>query len=87
MSTSLLGAIILAAGKGRRMQSQTTNKVASVLNNKPMIRHIVEFMEKLEVEQTVVVVGFAKESVMDALAGFEINYAEQKEQLGTGSCS
>ena len=56
---SSLGAIILAAGKGKRMQSQTTNKVASLLKNKPMIQHIVEFMERLGVSQTVVVVGFA----------------------------
>lgn len=82
--THSLGAIILAAGKGKRMQSQTTNKVASLLHNKPMIRHIVEFMERLGVGQTVVVVGFAKESVMDALDGMKITYAEQTDQLGTG---
>ena len=81
---SSLGAIILAAGKGKRMQSQTTNKVASLLKNKPMIQHIVEFMERLGVSQTVVVVGFAKESVMEALSGFNVTFSEQTEQLGTG---
>lgn len=79
-----LAAIILAAGKGRRMHSQTTNKVASPLNNKPMIRHIVEFMEELGVAQIIVVVGYAKESVQTVLEGFDITYAEQAEQRGTG---
>lgn len=79
-----VGAIILAAGRGKRMNSITTNKTVSTLADKPMIRHIVEFMDGLEVAQIVVVVGFAQESVRDALKGFNITYAQQSEQLGTG---
>lgn len=84
MSDTSLGAIILAAGKGKRMQSETANKTASLLQNKPMIKHIVEFMERIGVAQTIAVVGFAKESVMLALTGHEVTFAEQTEQLGTG---
>lgn len=84
MALDNVGAIILAAGRGKRMQSTTMNKTASLLGDKPMIKHIVEFMQKIHVGQIIVVVGFAKESVEDALQGSDVTYAEQNEQLGTG---
>jgi bifunctional UDP-N-acetylglucosamine pyrophosphorylase/glucosamine-1-phosphate N-acetyltransferase len=84
MNSSEVGAIILAAGKGKRMQSTTTNKVASNLGDKPMIRHIVEFMQKISIGQVIIVVGFARDSVEKALNGLQVTYAEQKELLGTG---
>ncbi|HVZ58548.1 MAG TPA: sugar phosphate nucleotidyltransferase, partial [Patescibacteria group bacterium] len=80
-----LAAIILAAGKGKRMQGgDSTNKVISPLARKPMIKHIVEFMEAIFVEQIVVVVGHAKESVQQVLTEHRLTFAEQSEQLGTG---
>lgn len=82
-----LGAVILAAGKGKRMEieGEGVNKVTMSLANKPIILRIVEFMKKLGVEATVVVVGHAKESVMEALKEQkDVIYAEQKELLGTG---
>jgi bifunctional UDP-N-acetylglucosamine pyrophosphorylase / glucosamine-1-phosphate N-acetyltransferase len=78
------GAIILAGGKGKRMQMESANKVTVSLDNKPMIRHIVDFMHRLAIDTVVVVVGFAKESVIEVLHGYDIIYAEQTEQLGTG---
>ncbi len=78
------GAIILAAGKGTRMNMVYENKVVLPLADKPMIQHIVEFIKKIKIETTVVVVGFAKESVMEVLKGFNLIYAEQIEPLGTG---
>lgn len=79
-----LGAIILAAGRGTRMKMVSENKVVLPLAGKPMIQHIVEFMKRFQIETTVVVVGFAKESVMNVLKNFNVIYAEQKEPLGTG---
>lgn len=80
-----LAAIILAAGKGKRMQNaENVNKTTSFLGGKPMIQYIVDFMQKINVEQIVVVVGYAKESVKDVLKHYAITYAEQVEQLGTG---
>ncbi len=77
-----LGAIILAAGKGKRMNSKTVNKVTMPLADKPMILHTVELLEKLNIKKIVVVVGFAKESVMNVLKG-KAEFAEQKRRLGT----
>lgn len=77
-----IGAIILAAGKGSRMKSKDVNKVAMHLADKPMIVHTVELLEELNVKKIVVVVGFAKESVVKVLKG-RVEFAEQKKRLGT----
>lgn len=79
-----LGAIILAAGKGKRMNAGEVNKVTLHLNNKPIISHIVHFMRGIGIEDIVVVVGHAKESVMQILADEHVFFAEQTEILGTG---
>lgn len=79
-----LASIILAAGKGARFNSTTVNKVALPLAGKPMIVHTVEFAKKLDAHPIIIVVGFAKESVIEALKGKHVMFAEQKEQLGTG---
>ena len=84
MGERKLGAIILAAGKGKRMNSTDVNKVTLNLANKPIILRIVEFMHSVDINDIVVVVGFAKESVISALDGQDVLFAEQKELLGTG---
>jgi bifunctional UDP-N-acetylglucosamine pyrophosphorylase/glucosamine-1-phosphate N-acetyltransferase len=77
-----LGAIILAAGKGKRMESTVVNKVALQLADKPMIVHAINLLEDVSIKQIVVVVGFAKKSVMDIL-GNKVIFAEQSKRLGT----
>jgi len=79
-----IGAIILAAGKGKRMKMRQINKVAIHIANKPMVLHTVHMLEKIALSPIVVVIGFAKESVMKALAGTSVIFAEQKKRLGTG---
>lgn len=76
-------AIILAAGRGRRMNMSGENKVTLPLDGKPMIRHGVELLTRLKFDPIVVVVGFGKESVVSALAGEKVVFADQMEQLGT----
>ncbi len=95
MKTNLAG-VVLAAGKGTRMKSKTSNKVTLLLGNKPIITHGVDLLKNLQVSPIVVVVGFAKESVKkliteDAMparpaggpAGRQVIFAEQKKRLGT----
>lgn len=80
-----IGAIILAAGKGRRMNSKNINKVALLLGNKPMILHIVTRLEKLKISPVLIVIGFAKKSILDLLDNNKnIIFVEQKKRLGTG---
>lgn len=77
-----IGAIILAAGKGTRMQSKSTNKVVFKLGGKPMILHTVNLLQKLYVDPIVVIVGFARDSVIHVLKNKKVLFAEQEKQLG-----
>lgn len=79
-----IAAVILAAGKGKRMNSEDKNKVTLRLAGKPIITRIVDFMKSLGIEDIIVVVGYAKDSVTETLEGENIIYAEQLEQKGTG---
>lgn len=79
-----LGAIILAAGQGKRMQVDGVNKVTMHLVDKPIISHIVHFMKKMLIKDIIVVIGHAKESVMQTLEKENVLFAEQTERLGTG---
>lgn len=76
-------AVILAAGKGKRMNSRTVNKVALPLGGKPMILHTFNILEKLGIKTIVIVVGFAKHSVMDLFSHQKVKFCEQKKRLGT----
>ncbi|MDO8269259.1 MAG: sugar phosphate nucleotidyltransferase [Candidatus Levybacteria bacterium] len=78
-----LTAIILAAGRGSRMQSTDTNKVALEVSGEPMLVRTIKILNQAGISNIVVVVGFAKESVIPLLAQ-DIIIAEQTEQLGTG---
>lgn len=79
---NLVSAIILAAGKGKRMKSKNKNKVVLPIKGKPMILYEVELLEKIGIKPIIVVVGFAKDSVREAL-GKRVLYTEQNRQLGT----
>lgn len=74
--------VVLAAGKGTRMKTELP-KCAYPILKKPMIEYIVEKLERTIIDENVVVVGHQKEVLMEIL-GDRVNYAEQKEQLGTG---
>jgi bifunctional UDP-N-acetylglucosamine pyrophosphorylase/glucosamine-1-phosphate N-acetyltransferase len=79
---STIAAIILAAGKGTRMKSKKVNKVVLHLAQKPMIVHTVELLESLDIKNIFVVVGFAKNSVIELLKK-RVKFVEQKKRLGT----
>lgn len=78
-----LSVVILAAGKGSRMNSNKP-KVLQTLAGKPLVEHVVESVEKLNPDNIVVVTGHLKEQVESALNDKGITFVYQKEQLGTG---
>src|SRR5436190_17769737 len=78
-----LGAIILAAGRGSRMNAKETNKVALFLANKPLILHSIHALENMDFDKIIVVIGFAKDSVKNALKDSHVLFAEQRKRLGT----
>ncbi|MBO9499418.1 MAG: bifunctional UDP-N-acetylglucosamine diphosphorylase/glucosamine-1-phosphate N-acetyltransferase GlmU [Novosphingobium sp.] len=77
-----IAAIVLAAGKGTRMKSDT-HKVLHPVAGRPMIRHLLAALGELAPERTVVVVGDLREQLEAALGG-GVAYAVQDPQLGTG---
>jgi len=80
-----LEAIILAAGKGTRMESDLP-KVCHPVGGRPMVCAVVDVCLEAGCDRVVVVVGYKQELVREALAdyGDKVVYAEQTEQLGTG---
>ena len=76
-------AIVLAAGKGTRLDSVKSNKVIRKLSGQPMICYTIDLLEKLGFEHILIVVGFQSGSVQQAL-GPNHHYIVQSPQLGTG---
>ncbi len=77
-------AIVLAAGKGIRMNSDLP-KVLIEVCRRPMIEYLLDALAEGGVERTVVVVGYRGELVRSALDGrYNVEFALQTEQLGTG---
>jgi len=75
--------IILAAGKGKRMNSDVP-KVLIPFHEKPMIDYVISASKHSGIiNKPILVVGYGKDLVMSYL-GDKISYIEQTEQLGTG---
>jgi len=77
-------AIVLAAGKGTRMQSDLPKVLCPALG-RPMIEYVLDALEACGVERTIVVVGYEAAQVEQALANRDkVEFALQAEQHGTG---
>lgn len=78
-------AIVLAGGKGTRLNSAAENipKVMRNISEKPLIEYCLNSLGFIDKKDTVIVVGFQKEKVMEYL-GDEYAYCYQEQQLGTG---
>lgn len=78
-------AIVLAAGKGKRMKSDLP-KVLHEIKGKSMVRHVIDTLKAIDINKIVVVVGHQAELVEKELAGYgrQLEFILQAEQLGTG---
>jgi dTDP-glucose pyrophosphorylase len=77
-----MAAIILAAGKGTRMKSQT-QKVLRKVAGRSMIAYTLQNLREAFFKRIVVVIGHKKEKVMRETQG-AVLFAEQEKVLGTG---
>lgn len=81
-----IAGVVLAAGKGTRMNQGTESDMPKVMYEilgKPMIDYSVANLKNAGIEKIVLVVGYKKELVQEYF-GDQVEYATQEEQLGTG---
>lgn len=83
MTTQSLNIVILAAGKGTRMQSLMP-KVLHKLAGKALLQHVIDAAKQLKPSKIIVVYGYGGNAVPEAFTHENIVWVEQKEQLGTG---
>ncbi|MDR1324176.1 MAG: NTP transferase domain-containing protein [Candidatus Margulisbacteria bacterium] len=75
--------IILAAGKGTRMKSDLA-KVLHEVKGRPMICRVLDMVKQVSLAEVYLVIGHQAAKIREVTRDFDIIYAEQKEQLGTG---
>ena len=75
--------VILAAGQGTRMRSDT-HKVLHPIASRPLLLHLLDTVDALGADKRVVVVGKGREQVEAAIQGRNAEIAVQAEQKGTG---
>lgn len=75
--------IILAAGKGTRMNSERAKVLHEIAGN-PMLSYVLDVSRKLGAKKIAVIAGHQADRVREAFHGKGIVFVEQPEQLGTG---
>ena len=80
-----MNVVILAAGKGTRMRSNTPKTLFN-LAGKPILFHVIDLAFKTECDNVYVVTGYGAELVRQKVndAYPEVKFIHQEEQLGTG---
>ena len=84
-----VAAIILAAGLGKRMKSDTP-KVLHPVAGRPMLFYPVQVIKNLGLKKAIIIVGHKAEKVMEILdselrtPNSELKFVKQEPQLGTG---
>ncbi len=76
-------AIILAAGEGSRMKSKKAKVLHEVLG-KPMILRVLQTAQQAGLTEIAVITGHQAQQVEEALAGQDVVFFRQDQQLGTG---
>ncbi len=76
-------AVILAAGKGTRMASEKP-KVLHEAAGKTLLGWVLELARSSDCDRVIVVVGHGADEIRERMAGADLEFAVQSEQLGTG---
>lgn len=83
MTRPALDIVILAAGKGTRMQSEWP-KVLHPLAGRPLLGHVLDAAAALAPRRVCVVYGHGGETLPRAIARDDLAWVKQEPQLGTG---
>ena len=78
--------IILAAGKGTRLNARASNKCLVKVNGKCLIDYNLEFSKAIEAAEIIVVVGYNRSYIMEYIGssynGIPVRYVVQEPQFG-----
>lgn len=79
-------AIVLAAGKGKRLLSEECHipKGMRLVCGKPLLGYVTETINFIDTNDIHIVVGFEKEKIIDAFGDKGYRFALQDKMLGTG---
>lgn len=84
---SALAVVIMAAGKGTRMNDPERAKVMFPIGGRPMVAHVVDCAFRCGAGPVILIIGYKGESVREYFADVApdapLQFAEQREQLGT----
>ena len=77
-------AIVLAAGKGTRLQTEKNDapKVMRLACGKPLLWYVLDVLSFIDKKDIVIVAGYKKDAIISEFKGYA--FAVQTEQLGTG---
>lgn len=75
--------LIMAAGKGTRMKSDLA-KVLHKINGRPMVHYVIDRAREIGSQKIILIIGHQKERVIEECKEYNIDYAIQEQQLGTG---
>ncbi len=76
-------AVILAAGRGTRMKSDTPKVMHSLLG-KPMISYVVDLATDAGIKDIILVTGFGSDKIKEFFKGTKVKTVLQKKLLGSG---
>lgn len=76
-------AVILAAGKGKRMDSDRA-KVLHEVCGRPMVSYVIDNARRVGCRRIILVIGHLWQQVRERFSGEELEFVLQEEQLGTG---
>jgi bifunctional UDP-N-acetylglucosamine pyrophosphorylase/glucosamine-1-phosphate N-acetyltransferase len=78
-----LSVVILAAGEGTRMKSETP-KVLHALAGKPLVRWVLAAVDGLKPDRIYMIVGHKSDQLRESLKDTKVVFVEQKQRLGSG---
>jgi bifunctional UDP-N-acetylglucosamine pyrophosphorylase/glucosamine-1-phosphate N-acetyltransferase len=81
--TAKLGYILLAAGKGTRMHSDSPKVLQTVLG-KPLLGYVYDALRRVPPDLVWTVIGFGASEVRSVFSARDLQFVLQEEQLGTG---
>jgi bifunctional UDP-N-acetylglucosamine pyrophosphorylase/glucosamine-1-phosphate N-acetyltransferase len=78
-----LNVVVMAAGQGTRMKSARP-KVLHTLAGRPLLQHVLDTVEQLGADHTIVITGHGADEVESAARVPGVSFVRQEPQRGTG---